>query len=208
MPKTPISFPFYPGEWLTDIKLQSCTAEARGIFINLKCIMHQSDKCGYLLINGSIPSLSQISSLAHTHHKTLNKRLIELVSNGVIKQDKDGAYYCPRMVADEELRQARRKAGRLGGLARQRDLPKQKPDIIQDNPVLPTLEKIKAHIERACDYLCENEIFPEAREWKNEMLEQGKSERIIMHALMKCAIEIKSGMSAQEFCAEVIENVN
>lgn len=202
------SFQFDPGDWLNDIKLQSCSAEARGVFINLKCVMHQSEKYGYLLINGSIPSLSQVSSLVHTHYKTLDKRLIELVSNGVIKQDKEGVYYCPQMVQDEELRQARREAGRLGGIARQRDLLKQKSSTGQDfakgQVESKEVSKIEKDIERACDYLQENEIFPEAHAWKDEMVGQGKSERAILHTLMRCATD-KFEVPVREFCAGVIE---
>jgi hypothetical protein len=114
MAKLP-AFQFYPADWLNDIKLQTCSLEAQGLLINLMCIMHQSDKYGYLLINGSIPTAKDVSHLLRLHHKTYDKTLKELFLKGVLSTNGNGEIFCKRMVKDEHIRQVRREAGKLGG---------------------------------------------------------------------------------------------
>lgn len=114
MGKNP-SFQFYPADWLNDIKLQTCSLSAQGLLINLMCLMHQSDRYGYLLINGSIPLEKDVIKLLRIHHKPYQAALIELLSWGVLSRDENGAIFCQRMVKDEEIREVRRKAGKMGG---------------------------------------------------------------------------------------------
>ncbi len=109
------AFQFYPADWLNDIKLQSCSLAAQGLLVNLMCLMHQSEKYGFLLINGRIPLPKEVSHLLRLHHKTYQARLIELILNGVLYEDENKAIYCKRMVKDEHIRQVRREAGKLGG---------------------------------------------------------------------------------------------
>lgn len=126
------SFQFYPADWLNDLKLQTCSMTAQGVLINLMCLMHQSEKYGYLIINGSKPDHKTIIKLLRTHHKTFIKCLNELLLCGALKEDENGVLYCKRMVKDHDLREKRRAAGRLGGnpnLLNQKDNQsgKQKP---------------------------------------------------------------------------------
>lgn len=128
----PPAFQFYPADWLNDIKLQSCPMAAQGVLINLMCLMHQSERCGFLLINGSKPDQRTIIKLLRTHHRTFKHSLSLLLSSGVLREDENGVVYCPRMVKDGALRDKRRAAGKLGGnpfLLKQKVNPelKQKP---------------------------------------------------------------------------------
>jgi len=106
---------FYPADWLNDIKLQSCSLGAQGLLVNLMCLMHQSKKYGYLLINGDIPNDRTVIKLLRIHHKTYQSKLKELLSYGVLCKDKNGAIFSKRMVEDEMLRQVRQFSGSLGG---------------------------------------------------------------------------------------------
>ena len=116
------SFQFYPEDWLSNIKLQLCSMTSQGLLINLMCLMHQSEKYGYLLINGSKPiqnqsktNLKPIQKLFRMNSKTFNNALNELLDYGVLKQDDDGVLFCRRMVQDEHIRQLRKEAGEKGG---------------------------------------------------------------------------------------------
>ena len=109
------SFAFYPADWLNDIKLQSCSLQAQGLLVNLMCLMHQSDRYGYVLINGLIPPDKEVTRLLRLHHKTYQARLKELLEKGVLCRDKDGAIFSKRMVEDEKLRGVRSKTGKMGG---------------------------------------------------------------------------------------------
>jgi hypothetical protein len=109
------SFPFYPADWLNDIKLQSCSLSAQGLLINLMCLMHQSKRYGYLLINDHKPSDKEVIKLLRTHHKPYQQGIIELLTYGVLKIDEEGILFCERMVKDEKLRQLRKEIGKKGG---------------------------------------------------------------------------------------------
>lgn len=109
------SFQFYPADWLTDIKLQTCSLAAQGLLINLMCLMHQSTQYGYLLINGDKPDLKTSKNLLRVHHNTYLRLSKELITKGVLMVDKNGVLFCERMVKDEYIRQVRREAGFKGG---------------------------------------------------------------------------------------------
>ena len=126
MVKSP-AFQFYPADWLNDIKLQSCSLAAQGLLLNLMCLMHQSENYGFLLINGVIPSVKDVSHLLRLHHKTYQARLKELFLKGVLYEDENKAICCKRMIKDEHIREVRRKSGKLGGN------PLLKQDVKQDS---------------------------------------------------------------------------
>ena len=83
--------------------------------MNIMCLMHQSDRYGYLLVNGSIPLSKDVSRLLRVHHKTYDKSLIELITKGVLCRDENGCIFCARMIKDEHIRDVRRSSGKLGG---------------------------------------------------------------------------------------------
>ncbi len=114
MGKNP-SFQFYPADWLNDAKLQSCSLEAQGLLVNLMCIMHQSKKYGFLLINNEKKSFKTVAKLLRISKKKLKKLSEELKINGVLKETQEGILYCERMVKDQQLRETRRACGKLGG---------------------------------------------------------------------------------------------
>ena len=114
MNKAP-AFQFYPADWLNDIKLQSCSLAAQGLLLNLMCLMHQSEKYGHLLINGSVPLAKDVSHLLRLHHNTYGARLEELFLKGVLYEDDNKTICCKRMIKDEHIREVRRESGKLGG---------------------------------------------------------------------------------------------
>jgi len=113
------SFSFYPADWLNDIKLQSCSLAAQGLLINMMCLMHQSEKYGYLLINGCNPDPKVALKLLRFGDKRgpkqFQKLVQELLTFGVLQKTDDGVYFCQRMVKDEALRRVRRANGKQGG---------------------------------------------------------------------------------------------
>lgn len=127
------AFQFYPGDWRKDPGVQALDYETRGIWIEILCLMHESDERGVLLLNGRTMPVEALARLLGLTHPKLNKHLTKLLDHGVIRRrDRDGALYSKRMVADEHLLQVRREAGKLGGnplLLNQKDnqTPNQKP---------------------------------------------------------------------------------
>jgi hypothetical protein len=127
------SFQFYPADWRNNAKLRRCSWAARGVWIELIGLLHDSDNYGILHWN-----LKQIAQALGAPIKLLK----ELVDNGVLygvetgvsaafiytprSGRKDGApvelipamagpvWFSPRMVRDEYLRTIRGANTRFG----------------------------------------------------------------------------------------------
>lgn len=104
---------FYFANWMSDPNLRACSASARGVWMDLICIMgtNKGADYGYLIINGRQPSIEQIARLVGEPVEQLQIWLGELEANGVYSRDKRRAIYCRRMVRAEKSR----RNGRLGG---------------------------------------------------------------------------------------------
>ena len=97
------SFQFYPGDWMKDPALRSVSLEARGLWIDMLCLLFESGRRGYLQhMTGS--SSGQVSRL-----------LQELEDSGVFSRTEHGMIYSRRMIRDERKRTACGEAGRKGG---------------------------------------------------------------------------------------------
>ena len=107
-------FKFYPTDWTSDSKLQSCSVGARGLLIEMMCLMHQSERPGYLLVNGVAPDLEQTCTLGRVKVKDYKRYKEELLLNGVLIEE-DGVLICQRMVRDQAYRETRRATGKMGG---------------------------------------------------------------------------------------------
>ncbi|MCX8566795.1 MAG: hypothetical protein ON057_001579 [Glomeribacter sp. 1016415] len=118
------AFQFYPADWRKDSALQSCSVAARGLWIEMLCIMHECEPYGHLAINGKAMNVAQLARLIGETEKVVKGLLNELESAGVFYRTEEGGIYSRRMVSDEKIRVIRANAGRLGGnpnLLKQKD---------------------------------------------------------------------------------------
>ena len=126
------AFQFYPADWRNNAKLRRCTVSARGAWIDVMCMLHDSDEYGVLRW-----PLADVAQAAGHPVKLLQ----ELVTKGVLKgadknqapytftprhAGKDGdpvtlipgsdgpCWYCSRFVKDEYIRQRRGANARFG----------------------------------------------------------------------------------------------
>lgn len=115
MAKTDVPWiPFYTGDWMSDVALRSCSLAARGLWMDLLCIMHESQRRGYLLLGGVPATVKALSRIAGEPEESLASLLTELRSAGVFSEE-DDLIFSRRMVKDEHIRTVRRAAGRKGG---------------------------------------------------------------------------------------------
>ena len=109
-------FRFYTTDWRGDIPLRMCSYAARGLWIDLLTLMHESDRPGFLLIAGQPPSARQLASLLGGSEKEIRKLLAELEQAGIFSTDPDtGAIFSRRMVRDKAKEERDRENGRGGG---------------------------------------------------------------------------------------------
>jgi hypothetical protein len=108
------AFQFYPADWRRDAALQSCSVAARGLWIELMCVMHDCEPYGVLSVNGKAMTNSQVARLVGEQEKTIARLLAELEDAGVCSRDSEGRLFSRRMVKDEAVRNARAAGGVAG----------------------------------------------------------------------------------------------
>lgn len=108
------AFQFYPADWRRDAALQSCSVAARGLWIELMCVMHDCEPYGVLAVNGRAMSAAQVARLVGEQEKIIMRLLAELEDAGVCSRDDEGRLFSRRMVKDEEVREARAAGGHAG----------------------------------------------------------------------------------------------
>ncbi len=113
MSKRP-AFQFYPSDWRQDPALRLCSMAARGLWIDLMCLMHEGEPYGYLTANSRPIPPEKIAKLVGETANFVKKTLRELIDNGVCSVDENGAIFSRRMVRDEKVRNARAAGGLRG----------------------------------------------------------------------------------------------
>ncbi len=108
------AFQFYPGDWMKDPSLQSVSLAAKGLWITMLCLMHESPERGVLLHSNGLPitpdHLSRISG------EDAEQIILELLNTGVTeRRESDNSFVCRRMCREETARQKMGYGGRKGG---------------------------------------------------------------------------------------------
>lgn len=110
------SFQFYPGDWMKDPALRSCSHAARGLWIDMLCLMFESPRRGYLQqANGQPTTTSQVARMTGCDSAEAAHLLQELEDSGVLSRTEHGVYFSRRMVRDESKREKCAEAGKRGG---------------------------------------------------------------------------------------------
>lgn len=111
--------PWYPGDWLKDVGIQSLSYYHRGIWHELLMRMWESSDRGRLVLNGKAMSDTRIAQLLGLSPRETADAISVILESGVGSRDADGALISRRMVRDEEIRQQRADAGHKGGKSAQ-----------------------------------------------------------------------------------------
>lgn len=134
--------PLYVQDYLTDEKLNSCSAASQGVYIKIMCILHKQEDYGTILLKQKDKiCLNKISNFALKFAKLLpfdfkiiEEALNELIDEGVLIIEDDKIYQ-KRMVKDFQISLKRINAAKNGGgnpvLFKQKDKQKDKqnPEI-------------------------------------------------------------------------------
>jgi hypothetical protein len=87
---------------------------ARGLWVELMCVMHDCEPYGHLVVGGKAMQPAQLARLVGVSEKECKALLAELEDAGVCSRTDSGVLYSRRMVRDEELRRVRAEGGRAG----------------------------------------------------------------------------------------------
>jgi len=109
---------FYPGDWQREPSLGLCSLAARGLWIDMLCLMFFAEKRGLLQANGKQMESTQLAILVRTDEVTVNGLVTELETAGVFSRLDDGTIYSRRMRRDSLLSEIRSDAGKKGGRPR------------------------------------------------------------------------------------------
>jgi len=116
---------FFPTNWRADPALRMCSIAARGLWMEMLCVMHEADPRGTLLVNGHQVSTRQLASLAGVGVDECEVLLRELETAGVFSIDDEGAIVSRRMRREADKSEEGRRNGIKGG----------NPNIVKaDNP--------------------------------------------------------------------------
>ena len=108
-------FYLYTGDWMKDPALRSVSYAARGLAIDMFVLMHESDRRGYLQLNGKPVTAEQLARMTGGSTDEVSRLLQELMDSGVFSCTDEGMYYSRRMVREEAKREKCAAAGKKGG---------------------------------------------------------------------------------------------
>lgn len=106
---------FYTSDWRADPSLRMCSLAARGLWMEMLCVMHEAQPYGSLLVKGQAVTKRQLASLAGATEKETVAALKELEDAGVFSRDEDGTVFSRRMRRDVEKAERDKANGKLGG---------------------------------------------------------------------------------------------
>jgi hypothetical protein len=107
------AFQFYPSDWRTDPGLRLCSIPARGLWIEMLCIMHEGSPYGSLTRAGRPITDDMLARLVGDAVEDVTAWREELREQDVYSED-GGIIFSRRMTRDEALRNARAAGGPLG----------------------------------------------------------------------------------------------
>ncbi len=91
---------YYPSDWRGDPALRMCSLAARGLWIEMIGLMHESSTPGHLLLNARSPNIVQLANLVGADNKTVGRMLKELEDAAVFSRTDKGVIFSRRMVRD------------------------------------------------------------------------------------------------------------
>lgn len=108
-------FKFYPSDWRSDEELRNCSAAARGLWVEMLCLMHKAKPYGHLLINGDLLTDTQLSMQTGIPESQIVQSMHELEKAGVFSRNEKGVPYSRKMVRDEQKSNTAKNYGKKGG---------------------------------------------------------------------------------------------
>ena len=132
-------FKFYPSDWRADPKLRCVSLAARGLWIEMLCIMHEAEPRGTLRISGVRVNEKQLAAICGIGIRAVSSALSELLAAEVAIITSDNAIGSKRMMLDTEKYNKDKENGCLGGNPKLKDWvnPPLKAQILEARIQIP-----------------------------------------------------------------------
>jgi hypothetical protein len=101
---------FYPRDWRGDQALRLVSLPARGLWIEMMCLMHEATPYGHLLVAGQPLSDAALARVVGSSVEEVQALLVELRAAGVCRHTRAGVVYSKRMTDDHKRSEDGRKA--------------------------------------------------------------------------------------------------
>ena len=127
------SFQFYPGDWRKDANLRRCSPAARGVWMDILCVMHDSEEYGVLRWPLKDVAQAAGAAMAHVrelvdkgvlrgHDKHVTQTYVHAPRSGrklgdpvlLVGEQQGPMWYSARMVKDNHVRTVRGEGSRFG----------------------------------------------------------------------------------------------
>jgi hypothetical protein len=106
---------FFTSDWLGSTSLRRVSLAAKGVWIEMLCLMWANTPRGELSRRGKPESIEDIASMIHGDRAQVVAAIKELIEADVADTREDGTLFSRRMVADVALSETRADAGKKGG---------------------------------------------------------------------------------------------
>jgi hypothetical protein len=84
------SFQFYPGDWLSDPALRTCSLGARGLWADMMCMMHSGSPYGYLKVGSKVILPANLARICGITTAEAEAYLEELETSGIFSRNEEG----------------------------------------------------------------------------------------------------------------------
>ena len=101
---------FYPRDWRGDQALRAVSIGARGLWMEMLCIMHEASPYGHLVLGGLAVSNDVLARMSGLGADQCGELVSELESAGVFSRTRKGVIYSRRMIKDRSRSEKGRKS--------------------------------------------------------------------------------------------------
>jgi hypothetical protein len=153
---------------MKDPELRAVSPAARGLWIDMLCLMFECDRRGYLQFNnGKIVTAEHLARMTGSSTDDTSRWLQELENSGVFSRTDDGTIFSRRMLRDEKERSRVRAA--VTKLRCNADVTKSVTDSSVSVSVSPHLEVEQLKPPESSDELLESilKLYPANWHWRN-----------------------------------------
>ncbi|WP_157223674.1 hypothetical protein [Caulobacter sp. AP07] len=139
---------FYPRDWRGDQALRHVSLPARGLWIDMICIMYEATPYGHLTIGGQPVSEVALAKHAGTSVEEVQALLVELLAAEVCRRTRTGVLYSKRMLADHKRSVEGKKAKTLAlAQAAENNHEKSPPSRVPTRPPYTQKPEARAKVE-------------------------------------------------------------